>query len=518
MSYSLTFYANHLLLYKKTEAASMKLFTEEEKRLAKAIGMLNYTDPFSPQRLQCEVEILGNRAAGGNRVWHNLNGGKSVNSNLTPIFELAGELVTRAHQRLRETKVSISKEETVIFDQLVIYWLFEKYRKAMCSLMENSPKETHYPFYKEFNEDFQCLINYPCRTVPSSFSPEKTFAMFFQIHRAFMFIFDFIAGGTIEAGKLRSNIWQSIFTYDIYRYQRTLYDKMNLVTTLITGESGTGKELVARAIGLSQFIPFDGKSRHFKEAYPDCFQPIQLSAMPKTIIESELFGHVKGAYTGADSDRKGYMESCSQYGSIFLDEIGEIDQEVQVKLLRLLQNRTFQRLGDTKSLTFAGKILAATNRNLRDSSFRSDLFYRLCSDTITTVPLRHLIKGESEQLRQFIIILAKRIVEGQEALDFADEACKWITENLGLEYQWPGNVRELEQCLRNLLIHGYYQQPSGNSPKSTMRQMLRDCHLTAEQIMQEYMTATFERVGNIARTASAANVDRRTVQKYLKHS
>ena len=189
-------------------------------------------------------------------------------------------------------------------------------------------------------------------------------ACFFQLRRAFFHVFFFIVGRSPAAARLRAAAWESIFTHDLRRYQRSLYRHLGDVTTLITGPSGTGKELVARAIGLSRYVPFDGQAGRFVENFHEGFHAVNLSALSPTLIESELFGHRRGAFTGAVADRVGWLESCPANGSVFLDEIGELDPAIQVKLLRVLQRRTFQRLGDTADRRFPGKILAATNRDL----------------------------------------------------------------------------------------------------------------------------------------------------------
>ena len=499
----------------------MPLFTSDELELARAIGGLNYTNPFTPQRLEQERKILGRRAKRSTPVWHKIGNSGSVTPNVEMIFALCQEFVGRLQRRFTAPNYkSASELEMEAYDELVVYWLFEKYRLTMGEMMVAHPQETFFPCYKEYVNDFDaCIRNIP-RGTPSLFSPEKTFAVFFQIHRAFHFIFNTIAGSSLEAATFRANVWQSIFTCDIYRYLRLLYDKMSNVTTLVTGESGTGKELVARAIAFSQYIPIDGRTSTFACAYPECFHAIQLSAMPQSILESELFGHVKGAYTGAIADHKGYLETCTPWGTIFLDEIGDINNEVQIKLLRVLQTRSFQRIGDVKPLTFQGKIIAATNRDLHPSSqqvhFRQDLYYRLCADTIATVPLRRLIQGDPQELMLFISILANRILgDEHEAESFAEESHAWIVKNLGLDYPWPGNVRELEQCLRNLLVRGIYIPPHVQAPPSPAATP-PDTSLTAHQVMHNYMKALFQREnGNIAKTARAAGVDRRTVRKYL---
>lgn len=168
------------------------------------------------------------------------------------------------------------------------------------------------------------------------------------------------------------------------------------VTTLITGPSGTGKELVARAVGLSGYIPFDDKTAAFASDFVGSFHALNLSALPVTLIESELFGHRRGAFTGAVSDRRGWLEICEPGGAVFLDEIGDLDPVVRVKLLRVLETRTFQPVGGTTSRRFHGKIIAATNRDLaegmRTGQFRPDFYYRLCSDVIVTPSLHDQLR------------------------------------------------------------------------------------------------------------------------------
>ena len=498
----------------------MHLFKENEQELVRAIGALNYTNPFTPERLEQEQKILGAQSTKESPVWHKIYNKGSVTPNVEKIFALCRELVSELRGRFDLPEFRHAPDDMMeAYDELVVYWLFEKYRLKMGEIMVNHPEETFFPCYKDFADDFNEFIVKIPRKRPSLFSPEKTFAIYYQIHRAFHFIFNTIVGSSMEAAEFRANIWRSIFTYDIYRYHRLLYDKMSNVTTLVTGESGTGKELVARAIALSQYIPINGQTGVFACAYPECFHALQLSAMPQSILESELFGHVKGAYTGAVADRKGYLETCKPWGTIFLDEIGEINSEVQIKLLRVLQTRSFQRIGEVKPLTFRGKIIAATNRDLheacRKEHFRYDVYYRLCADTIATVPLRRLIDGRADELRLFVQVLALRIIgDEREAEIFAEESMRWILDNLGVEYQWPGNVRELEQCLRNLLVRGAYMPPN---QETIAANAMPGIGLTAEQVMHNYMQEVFIREGrNLARTARTAGVDRRTVKKYLK--
>ena len=142
----------------------------------------------------------------------------------------------------------------------------------------------------------------------------------------------------MAAARLRAAIWQSIFTHDMRRYLRSLYRYMGDITTLITGPSGTGKELVAQSIAYSRFVEFDSKKRRFATNYADSLVGLNLTAIAPTLIESELFGHAKGAFTDAKTERQGYLDEskCPRWGTVFLDEIGELDAQIQVKLLESL--------------------------------------------------------------------------------------------------------------------------------------------------------------------------------------
>jgi transcriptional regulator with GAF, ATPase, and Fis domain len=207
-------------------------------------------------------------------------------------------------------------------------------------------------------------------------------------------------------------------------------------TVMLYGESGTGKELVARA--LHQLSLRTGKP----------FISVSAGALPETLLESELFGYEKGAFTGAMQAKPGRFELANG-GTIFLDEIGDITPGVQVKLLRVLQERQFERLGGTRSIDVDVRVVAATNRDLQqliaDGGFREDLYYRLNVVPITLPPLR--------QRREDIPRLVAHFLEKVRAANkrIAPEAMQLL-----VEYQWPGNVRELENTIERIAIlaHG----------------------------------------------------------------
>jgi sigma-54 specific flagellar transcriptional regulator A len=207
-------------------------------------------------------------------------------------------------------------------------------------------------------------------------------------------------------------------------------------TVLILGESGTGKELVAKNI-------------HFKSVRADRpFIPVNCGAIPTELLESELFGHEKGAFTGAVASRIGRFE-LADGGTIFLDEIGEMQPILQVKLLRVLQERSFERIGGTKTVNVDVRIVAATNQNLEDAvaagRFREDLFYRLNVIPIDIPPLRERTEDIPPLCDYFIGKHSKRF--GKNPIRLTDDAMKMF-----ISYHWPGNVRELENTVERLLV------------------------------------------------------------------
>jgi DNA-binding NtrC family response regulator len=323
----------------------------------------------------------------------------------------------------------------------------------------------------------------------------------------------------MAAARLRAAVWQSIFTHDVQRYRRALFDRMADVPTLITGASGTGKELVARAIGLSRYVPFEAGGRQaFQHDFATSFHAVNLSALSPTLIESELFGHRRGAFTGAVEDRAGWLESCGPHGTVFLDEIGELDAGVQVKLLRVLQTRRFQRIGETTERRFEGKIIAATNRDLdaclSTGRFRPDFYYRLCADRIATPTLREQLAGRREELGDLLRVLSLRIAGNAEGEALARETLRFVDRNLPLDYAWPGNVRELEQCVRSVLVHGAYVPPriAPGAAAGDLAALLAEGRVSADALLRRYCTQVYARTGSYEETARRLGLDRRTVK------
>jgi DNA-binding NtrC family response regulator len=280
-------------------------------------------------------------------------------------------------------------------------------------------------------------------------------------------------------------------------------------TVLITGESGTGKELIAQA--LHQLSGRKGK-----------FIPVHCAALPANLLESELFGHEKGAFTGAVEQKKGRFELADK-GTLFLDEIGEIDLSVQVKLLRALETRSIERVGGVDSIALDTRIIAATNRDLRamveEGTFREDLFYRLDVVTVEMPPLK--------DRQDDIPLLVKNFIDEFSAEN--DKNISSISEDALAAlcaYEWPGNIRELRNCIERMVVLSRSDLleldniPMNIREKSSpgiSRKILSSpsCDLDRNEKML-IIRALEESGGNRTKAAEKLGISRRTLHRKLK--
>jgi hypothetical protein len=509
----------------------MPLFTPAEHRFAVTLSRLIFCNPFRPERIECERELLGEEFAPAPWAYHKMNELDHEHPNLTNLDERVEKLTCRTQQRLAEGGHA-SEAELTLYADLATYLLYRRFRTELLNVvaqgLEKPSEPPRVPYWKRFAADFKHFLNVPGLTLKPmqpELQPAYLLAGFFQVRRAFYQIYHHIAGASRLAAKLRAAVWQSIFTYNLERYFRLdLYGRMGRIPTLITGPSGTGKELVAKAVGLSRYIRFDAKQEQFEAGFAGSFHALNLSALAPTLIESELFGHVKGAFNEAVRDRQGPLEKCGEYGTVFLDEIGELDPAIQVKLLRLLQERTFHRLGQSEEeQRFHGKIIAATNRDLavemHAGRFRQDFYYRLCADMVTTPSLEEQLADCPDDLSNFIRFIVKRLTD-DEVEELAGEAEDWIRKHprLGHGYDWPGNFRELEQCVWNVLIRKEYEPPRAAAPDDPRRNLaaaVTGAELSADELETQYYSLVFAQTGSYQETARRLGRNWRTVKSKI---
>ena len=275
----------------------------------------------------------------------------------------------------------------------------------------------------------------------------------------------------------------------------------------ITGENGTGKEIAARAVHLNSL----------RKDEP--FIAINCAAIPEELIESEIFGYEKGAFTGAAARKKGKFE-LADGGTIFLDEIGDISPKLQMDLLRVIQERTFYRVGGTEELTVDVRVIAATNRNLAEAvaagTFRDDLYYRLNVINIQIPPLRERREDIPLLVRSFMDRLSHEL--GKETDDITKSGLKLL-----IDYSWPGNVRELENAIERAMVtcktrvltdedFAFLEQNGSRKQAWNVPD-----NLPLQEVEKRVIVATIKRTGgNIKEAASVLGIDRSTLYDKIR--
>jgi len=279
-------------------------------------------------------------------------------------------------------------------------------------------------------------------------------------------------------------------------------------TVLITGATGTGKELIAKAI------------HNLSPRKNGSFIAVHAAALPTSLLESELFGHERGAFTGAVERRVGRFE-LADGGTLFLDEIGELEPQIQVKLLRVLEERAFERVGGAKTLQVDVRLVAATNRDLKklvsEGKFRDDLFYRLSVVTVELPPLR--------ERRDDIPLLVKAFLD-----EFSRENGKQVREltpeamNVLLAYDWPGNVRELRNAIEQMVVLARTERLTVRDVPAAIRggadltkiNVVRTGMTVEDAERQLIVQALKETNGNRTKAAQRIGISRRTLHRKLK--
>ncbi len=314
---------------------------------------------------------------------------------------------------------------------------------------------------------------------------------------------------------LRKKLMKQYSFHDIISKNQKMQDVFQLIqeisnlksTVLIQGESGTGKELIARAIHYSG-------NRATKP-----FVCVSCTALAETLLESELFGHEKGAFTGAVLQKKGKFE-LADGGTIFLDEIGDISSKLQMDLLRVLQEKTFYRVGGTEELSVDVRVIAATNRDLdeavKSGNFRDDLFYRLNVINIHVPSLRERREDIPLLVKSFIELLSHELKK--EIDDITESGLKLL-----MDYNWGGNVRELENaveramvtCKNNVLTDEDFGFLELNGSRKKNWSIPDDMKL--DEIEKQVIEATIKRTdGNIKEAAAILDIDRSTLYEKIK--
>jgi transcriptional regulator with PAS, ATPase and Fis domain len=476
----------------------------KNKELIKLISRAAFENPFTEEREELDLKIVGE------------NKNLSRNSIINKVIKISSDTIKQIKNKNINNYRGEEKQDIIY---LFLFDVYHKYREKFDDLIIKQIAAGDVSQKVIFsNSAISDLIKYGFDEKEA----ERYFSIFYQMRRAFYFIFNTLPGKSDCMKEFHRSLWDNIFTHDIRLFEKNLWNKMEDFSTLLLGETGTGKGTAAAAIGRSGFIPFNVKSESFEESFTKTFVQINLSQFPETLIESELFGHQKGAFTGAIDAHEGIFSISSSCGSIFLDEIGDVSIPVQIKLLRVLQDRIFSPVGSHKSLRFDGRVIAATNKSIdklrQEGAFRDDFFYRLCSDIIIVPSLRQRILENSSELP---LLLKKTInkITTEDSREIYDMVYKTVISTLGKNYSWPGNVRELEQCVRRILLTKRYNGDLKPVSKSLQNKITDDIdagNYDAQGLMEDYCKLLYQRHGTYQEVARKTGLDRRTVKKYLK--
>src|SRR5687767_2521566 len=437
---------------------------------------------------------------------------------LTANREALARVVSARLGPLIQAGAKVSAEDRRLLEPAMLYVCYHRYVPQLDALIERQAKGGAPQPVAFADEAIGTLVQ-------SGFAEERAarlFAFFFQLRRAFYFIIGSLAGECASMQRLREALWNNVFTHDMRGYEAALWNRMEDFSTLLLGETGNGKGQAAAAIGRSEYIPYLPGERRFAANFAETFIAINLSQYPETLIESELFGHRKGSFTGAIDHHQGVFERCSAHGALFLDEIGEVSIPVQIKLLQVLQERTYSPVGGHDKKRFSGRVIAATNQPLdrlrAEKRFRADFFYRLCSDVIEMPTLRQRLAESSAEIVQLVRLLVARIT-GLEGSDLADRVLQQLEECVPRGYLWPGNVRELEQAVRRILLTGRYvpdAAPASENEDDQLVEKVRAGELTAAELLARYSAMLHRRLGTYAEVAKRTGLDPRTTRKHIE--
>jgi len=483
--------------------------TAEQREFLSLVAQAAFSNPFSDAFDALQLRIAGC-------------------DDLVPTVERIKLTVERWNDQLHKLHVAgvtnfkqIEGEDREILRNALLYEIYHRFLVAYDQLIADQiaagDRSVPVPFVGK-------ALTLFARRGFSAEDARRFFAIFYQIRRAYFFIDRGLIGRSACMKEFRRHLWNSVFTHDIRFYERHLWNRMEDFSTMLLGETGTGKGAAAAAIGRSGFIPFDERRNCFGESFTRSFVALNFSQFPETLVESELFGHKKGAFTGAIEAHEGIFSRASPYGAIFLDEIGDVSIPIQIKLLQVLQERTFSPVGSHEKLRFRGRVIAATNKPLEQlrlaGQFRDDFFYRLCSNVITVPRLRQRIQEDPLELDDLLEHVTARMI-GEATPRMVALVKQVLAQSVGPEYGWPGNVRELEQAVRRILLTREYRgdhKAVAPDLRSRLAQGIDEGSLDADELLAGYCALLHERHGTYEEVARRTKLDRRTAKVYVhKH-
>lgn len=496
------------MVYKTCITNIMKTIslTSQEREFLTLISHATFANPFSDERVRLDLKISG------------LSPKTPRSRQVESVAARVTGLLDRLDKTGKNTIRLFTGEDRYLTQNAFLFEVFHQFIDSFDQLILTQIRDQDASCPVTFAKDTLQRLARRGFTQPDA---NRFFAMFYQLRRAYYFIDHALIGRSPSMKQLRLNLWNNVFTHDIRWYEKYLWNRMDDFSTLLLGETGTGKGAAGAAIGRSGFIPFDEEKMCFKESFMRSFIAINLSQFPEALIESELFGHRKGAFTGAIEAHEGVFARCSPHSAIFLDEIGEVSIPIQIKLLHVLQEREFSPVGSHRRQRFHGRVIAASNKSTDDlrqkKLLRDDFYYRLCSDVIVVPSLRERLREEPAELDDMLDHIIRQMI-GEESAELRGLVRKGISRDLGPDYPWPGNVRELEQCTRRILLTCRYEgdhKSVAQDLRTKLTQGIETGEYTTQALLNDYCRLLYQRYGTYEEVARRSGLDRRTAKKYI---
>jgi DNA-binding NtrC family response regulator len=408
------------------------------------LAWLPYMNPFDPRWNDFE-----NILTRGNRRPEDRVPGDA----LARISGEVQEQVARAAAVVRDDPAP-AQQALWVYGGAAIYALWDRYRPEFQKLIDTGGVDV--PFREAFEDSYRSLLL--DRPDLEATEPRHLLGLMYQWQRIVFFTATKLRGFARSAAAARAAIYQAVRGSTACTYARGLYRSMEKIPVLITGEMGTGKEVAAQCIGWGGYIPLDKKGARFVVSHREALVSRNLAEVPPSLVGGELFGHVRGSFTGAIADRDGLFTIPGPWCALFLDEIGEILLDVQAALLRPEEVREIVPYGASRARGIYGRHLFATNKDLPtlclEGKFRPDLLARLSGVRILMPPARQMFAEDPDDLARHVFWTLEGLVHDQaEAWAWTARIVRHVAEKLP-GYTWPGNMRELRRLTERYLLSG----------------------------------------------------------------
>jgi transcriptional regulator with AAA-type ATPase domain len=458
--------------------------------------------------------------------------GGELTENLRRMSEAIGTAVAATAGAL-EQGVGGTDHELTVYRGAALYRLFDEYGAELQRLIDEDGVDV--PFHDAFLARYRSLFRHRGMglSVPE---PSHLLALFYQARRAWYFASTKILGGSKSARAARLAIWRANLARDACAYAGGLYRVMDEIPVLITGETGTGKELAAECVAWSRYIPFDAGARRFVRRPREDYHRRNFCEVPDELVESALFGHKRGSFTGATADSPGFFGLPRANGSLLLDEVGEIPRHVQAKLLRPIQNREYTPVGDNHPREIQGRLMFATHRDLeimcREDTFRPDLLERMNGAHVHMPSLGQILAEAPGELRTYVrAFVGKRIDPPEQAEAWTETVVASIHAQRP-HHPWRRNLRELQHYTERCLLGDadpLAPAPATTTPASPpaatttpppsseiLGRRAKAGEVTLDEVARAYVTCMYALTGeNASETARRAKIDRKKVSRLL---